>query len=291
MRTYHQVAGEREDRNEDMPTFDSVRTILDRERRRDLPPVPRNIEDVRVEGEWTRTWNGLDFLSLVDNANGLLVFVTLSCLHILAEVSVVFIDGTFKTVPRPYTQLVTLHGRTIGNMFTLAYALMNGKRLEQYRRLLQHLKNIAVDARLRFSPRIVVSDFEVAIRRAFVEEFPGIRVRGCYFHLTQSLWRKIQELGLTNAYNHDNQTQRLIRKVFALGFLPVALVGLNFRILRRSAQAQRVMALYPAVGNFFDYVEATYINGEFPIPTWNVFGRNMSHRTTNVVEGKYTGLQ
>ena len=127
----------------------------------------------------------------------------------------------------------------------------------------------------------------MAIWRAFVEEFPGIRVRGHYFHLTQSCWRKVQELGLVNAHNHHRGTQHLVRKVSALGYLPVVLVVRhNFTTLRDSAQAQRVIELYPAVGDCLACIGDTYINGEFPIPTWNVFNRGMEFRTTTIVEGK-----
>ena len=70
-----------------------------------------------------------------------------------------------------------------------------------------------------------------------------------------------------NAYNHHRGTQRLVRKVFALGYLPVVLViRHNFTTLRDSAQAQRVIELYPAVGDFLAYIADKYINGEFPHP-------------------------
>lgn len=131
----------------------------------------------------------------------------------------------------------------------------------------------------------MISDFEVAIRSAFILEFPGIRVRGCYFHLTQSLWRKVQELGLVAPYNNNFGVQRLIRKVFAIGYLPVAMVRNNFILLRNSQQTARAAAQYPAIADFFAYVYDTYIDGAFTVPTWNVFDRAMEFRTTNVVEG------
>ena len=63
------------------------------------------------------------------------------------------------------------------------------------------------------------------------------------------------------------------------------LVRHNFTTLQDSAQAQRVIELYPAVGDFLQCIGDTYINEEFPIPTWNVFNWVMELRTTNIVEG------
>ena len=39
-------------------------------------------------------------------------------------------------------------------------------------------------------------DFEQAQIGAFEGELEGISVKACYFHFCQSLWRKLQEIGL-----------------------------------------------------------------------------------------------
>ena len=47
-------------------------------------------------------------------------------------------------------------------------------------------------------PDYIVTDFEAPVRQAVQQVF-GTHVthRGCFFHLTQSTWRKVQELGLS----------------------------------------------------------------------------------------------
>ena len=48
-----------------------------------------------------------------------------------------------------------------------------------------------------WSPTTVVMDFEMALKNAFEEELDDdTTIKMCYFHFCQSLWRKIQELGL-----------------------------------------------------------------------------------------------
>jgi len=39
-------------------------------------------------------------------------------------------------------------------------------------------------------------DFESAIWKALKTVFTDIAIRGCVFHMTQAIWRKVQERGL-----------------------------------------------------------------------------------------------
>ena len=41
----------------------------------------------------------------------------------------------------------------------------------------------------------IVADFEAAFWRAVQEEMPHCQLRGCVFHWTQAVWRKVQFLG------------------------------------------------------------------------------------------------
>lgn len=47
-------------------------------------------------------------------------------------------------------------------------------------------------------------DFEIAVIKA-AKNILGEHIRGCFYHLTQSTHRKIQELGLENRYRNDNE--------------------------------------------------------------------------------------
>ena len=64
----------------------------------------------------------------------------------------------------------------------------------------------------------MIMDFEKAAINAFQIEWPTTTVKGSYFHFTQNLWRKIQELGLQTDY--DEQLVLRLRMVLALAFPP-----------------------------------------------------------------------
>jgi len=95
---------------EAVSTFAFVETLLRRRRGECFPPVPRSLADVDIQGEWALTWQDCRHLSHLDNQWGLAVFMTDSNARILSQRDTVFIDGTFRTAPRPYKQLVTIHG-------------------------------------------------------------------------------------------------------------------------------------------------------------------------------------
>ena len=50
---------------------------------------------------------------------------------------------------------------------------------------------------LKFSPKQTRVDFEYSIHLAIKNVLPNIKVAGCRFHLGQSWWRKIHQLGLS----------------------------------------------------------------------------------------------
>ncbi|KAL8623468.1 hypothetical protein ACOMHN_061981 [Nucella lapillus] len=72
----------------------------------------------------------------------------------------------------------------------------------------------------------------------------------------------------------------------ALGYLPVALVQLNFNALVNRRRTRRLVAIHPDLDDFLNYVRNTYNRAGCPFPpvVWNVFDRPMDQRTNSHVE-------
>jgi hypothetical protein len=153
------------------------------------------------------------------------------------------------------------------------------------------IKQRVLEITHRWSPTHVICDFEKAVRTALTREVRTPRIRGCYFHVKQSLWRKVQELGLVPAYKNQRRVEKIIRRVMAIGFLPTAVVALNFQeLLNHEPRTQRAIRRHPNLRRWFMYVDRTYImdRSDFPVPTWNAFDRDMDVRTNNHMEGEYS---
>ena len=111
-------------------------------------------------------------------------------------------------------------------------------------------------------------------------QFPESAHKGCYFHFLQSLYRRIQTLGLATAYSKDDGIRSCLRKLMALPYLPVHEVENSFHTLRTTLDA----IVKQQVRQLFLYFDDYWMN-TLPLKMWNV--HNCQHRTNNVCEGMY----
>ena len=273
-----------------IPEFHEIRSSLARMKAQQCPPVPRNINQVNIVGPFAQTHLGERFLLYINNNIGIAIFATDIELNSLAGCVTIYVDRTFQTAPAPYKQVFTVHGEVHDRILNLASALLTGKTQQHYDLLFQNL--IIEMRRVRpnnpINVRLVVTDFETAVITSVQNAFPGIQVGGCYFHFVQSLWRHVQTLGLSVAYNNNNLLHTFLNRCFALGFLPPPDVINSFSTLIRARITQQLIQQYPNLQTFITYVWNTYLVGIFPIHVWNVFGRGMSTRTNNCVESYHS---
>ena len=269
-----------------VPDFHAIRSSLCRTKAAQCPPIPQGIQDVRIAGAFAQTYLGERYLLELNNGEGVAIFTTDAQLATMANCTTIYVDGTFRTAPFPYRQVFTIHGEYMGRIVNLAAALLTGKSEHHYDVLfnviLRELQRVIGGAQLRV--QLIVTDFELAVFNSVRNHFPNVTLGGCYFHFVKNLWKHIQDLGLSPAYNNDAPFKRCVRLCFSIGFLPLQMVVNNFFLLENSPMTQGLMATYANLRVFFTYVYDTYIVGNYPPETWNVFNRGMSVRTNNHVE-------
>ncbi|KAK4296448.1 hypothetical protein Pmani_031060 [Petrolisthes manimaculis] len=123
-----------------------------------------------------------------------------------------------------------------------------------------------------------VIDFEAGLWKALRSVFDDPVIYGCTFHFGQALWRKVQELGLQTSYSKRDSVYKLVKKVFALPFLPHDDIKETFDEL-----SCKVGVIGP-VREFMDYGDQTWLQSPvWKTENWSVFGRSI--RTNNDVEG------
>lgn len=211
-------------------------------------------------------------------------------LSALQKAKRLFIDGTFRTAPKPYTQFITVHGEIGGFVVPVAFVLSTGKLAFQYRKIFQVLKReVTILTNNDLQPDQIITDFEKGLMTAIAFEFPRSKLSGCYFHFTQTLWRGVQRFGLSTVYKQDRKLRKMVRRVMSIGFLPTLLVRQNFNLLRASRRTQVTIARHPRAGDWLDFIERNYVqqNSAFPPSVWNVYDRSCSTRTNNHAEGKF----
>ena len=223
----------------------------------------------------------------------LLVLGTQTMVGILRNASNWMIDATFKVVPALFYQLLVIHGIYRDHVFPCLYILMPNKSEETYDRVFGIVKNIIG----RDSPTQVIADLELAMHNAVVRVWPEVEIRGCYFHLTQALWRKVQEVGLATSYSNDENVCRQIKLMAALAFLPPEDVPEAFDQLKDETIDEGF-----EVG-LYSYFELNYVGRKpargprrrprFGIEMWNVRQRTQQGipRTNNKLEGFHYAIQ
>jgi hypothetical protein len=69
----------------------------------------------------------------------------------------------------------------------IVFALLPDKSTATYFYLIKTLKS-----HIPLNPKTIMTDFEQSAILEFKKNFPNIISRGCHFHLSQCVWRKIQ---------------------------------------------------------------------------------------------------
>ena len=112
-----------------------------------------------------------------------------------------------------------------------------------YEQLLRTVIQKTDDMNVSADPKRVICDFESAVINAVnVVLGPQVAVQGCFYHLCQSTWRKLQELGLATESKTNDNLRHFCGMLDELALLPVGDVksGMAFmrqKILRHSAPA------------------------------------------------------
>lgn len=227
----------------------------------------------------------------------LLIFGDRQLLEAMSRAEVWLADGTFKVVPSLWYQLYTVHFQFVRRCNPVGiYSLLPNKTRKTYDRLIQAIVDLLPTA----TPTVILLDFETAAMQAFTAGFQTADITGCYFHLCQSVIRKVNEIGLKTDYETDDTIRGCVRCLPALSHVPAADVLAAFELLIETFPPHERLTELVA------YFELTYIRGRrrpgrgenyapavFPIQLWNQYdtaGQGIA-RTTNSVEGWHYGIQ
>lgn len=174
-------------------------------------------EDINIPDQFKITNKGEEFL-LFDSGNistRMLIFGTKRNLLLLSQNREWYSDGTFKTCPKLFAQLYTIHIIRNNKSIPLVYALLPNKNQSTYTELFTKLKELEPT----LNPISIMTDLEKAAINAFKLIFPEICIRLCYFHFKQCLYRKLQTEGLKSNYDTDSDFSQKVRMIAALAYV------------------------------------------------------------------------
>ncbi len=197
-------------------------------------------------------------------------------------------DGTFSVHPDIFAQLYVFHAPYLGQVMPFLFCLLPDKTYSTYCRLIELIKAAANAIGTYFKPKKIHIDYEQAMIKAISSIFSKNCVQGCYFHYSQCIWRKVQELGLSVSYINHTDVREWIRRFTALPLLPIKDIDDAFLEIHESApNPQTNIISFDQIQRFHDYMIDTWIHeddAKFDRHLWNQY-LNAGPRTTNNAEG------
>lgn len=268
----------------------NVAQSLYRERRKTYPALPKDRAEVHevLKNIDTQTKKGENFILENNQDTGIIILTCETNLKFLADsTEEIFVDGTFKSCPKYFFQLYSIHGMKNGHFIPLVFALLPGKTEEIYRLMWTSLINICSSKNLVIKVPVIHVDFEYAMYKILIEIFFDAKIKFCRFHLGQAWWRKIQSLGLSLEYkDNDSEIGKWLKSFFGLHFLEPADVEECFveDLMTIAPQDERCV-------KFADYLVDNYLTAEskYPPSLW-AETPSTNKRTTNSVESFHAHL-
>lgn len=245
-----------------LPTEDNVKRSI--RRRRPQLPVPASLQELTVPPELSVTVDD-DPQTFLLHDNGpeartrIIAFATDDNLRHLAAADTLYMDGTFDTAPPLFKQIFTIR-IPFGNTFiTVVYSLLQKKSRQAYEELFQAIIDKCNNMGLQINITKVVTDFEDGLLRATSAVFGRqVEHQGCFYHLTQATWRKIQKFRLATHYMSDPVFRHFCNTLDALAFLPIEDLPEGIAYIRRLTPEE------PAeTADLVDYFDATYVSGTY----------------------------
>lgn len=236
---------------EKMPRYKSIQDLITVKRNKNYnfsPKIQHDIPDF-----FRKTLFGDSFLrydSGCEDEERILIFFTDKMFNILKNTKVMLSDGTFKTVPRDFYQLYTIHVQYVGKIIPAIYILMKRKTLESYEKAFDFLFRDK-----SFKVKYIITDFEHAPKKAFKKFLNAKYYYGCSFHFGQIVWRKLQTFDLQTLYKKDPNFKKFIRYLLSLAFIPKEDVYTTFDYISNVFEYKK----FDNVARFLKYFRKNFI--------------------------------
>ena len=131
----------------------------------------------------------------------MLLFATDEFLQHLATSIEWYMGGNFKLAPRLFMQLYVIRMKFDEGAISYVCGLLCGKGEQNYHTMFTAIIQWCHNLGLFPAPTSVNADFEMVVYNCIRNIFgPLVELNGCFYHLCQSTWHHVQEIGLTALY-------------------------------------------------------------------------------------------
>jgi hypothetical protein len=151
-------------------------------------------------------------------------------------------------------------------------------------------------------PNRIIIDFERGFINAISHCFPKTYISGCLFHYGQAIWRKIQNVSLSEKYKNCEKFRKYMRSFLDLAFVPSSQIHLEYLKLKTCTievdkfETQKLILFFEYFErNFVGYISSKSEELQKPLYNhgfWSVYTNiiNSIPRTTCTIESWHRNL-
>ncbi|CAI6359310.1 unnamed protein product [Macrosiphum euphorbiae] len=270
-------------------SWPSAESSMRHARRQTLPPLPSTLRELGeyldLNAERYRCKNSSFYQEwIIDNAGK--YSIMFSCQELISAVvhqgaTELHADATFKVVPStPHCQqLFIIHLILQNHSIPVCFVFMEAKTEASYRKVMERFQIKFPEVK----PLVIMTDFETALRNAFMYIYPEAQIFSCWFHYVQCLQKNIKRMGYSGYIGQNREAKMCLRMCAALALLPANKIEQGFQEIKNYAHNNEIL-----IPRFFTYFSSFWLIRKGP-ECFSVHGQ--PRRTNNNVESFHSTLK
>lgn len=134
-------------------------------------------------------------------------------------------------------------------MFPLVYCLMTRKTAEAYRAVFKYIEE---ELAFEFAPSEFMTDYEDGLRLAIRQQWPNVRIRGCWFHLKRAVNKKCVYFGLKKCLQNNANARTLKSMLVNVPLLPENRIQEGYASIKQYALDKKLAKRFAKVFAYFE---------------------------------------
>ena len=164
-----------------------------------------------------------------------------------------------------------------GSWIPLVFGYLPGKETKDYETFFSLVLQLVSDTQgkeAKLMCKKLLCDFEKAIHKAAKNVFNiknslQVKVKGCFFHFSSALWKRVQKAGMVRQYADYKDVRKLVRSCVGLAHCPPSRIQEAYNYIDNKYNFDDPQ-IKKFKNEFLDYVNKYWIhNNDFPLSMWN----------------------
>lgn len=105
-------------------------------------------------------------------------------------------------------------------------------------------------------PNEIMADYETGLRAAIRKFWPGVKLRGCWFHFCKNINKRCRKLNMSRLLKKNSRAKRIKKALMSLPLLPAEQIIEGYECVKRLARSKR---LFKSFSKLFSYFESYWL--------------------------------